>query len=592
MSYYQAPVRDIQFVIENIADLESLARLPGFEDADPETVASIVEEASKLAGDVLAPLNRIGDQQGATLEDGNVTASPGFGDAYRQIVEGGWNSLSFNPEYGGQGMPGLLAFVISEIWQSANMALSLCPMLTQAAVEALEAHGSDALKQQYLEKLVSGEWTGAMDLTEPQAGSDLAAVKTKAVPNGDHYLLSGQKIYITWGDHGMTDNIIHFVLARTPDAPAGVKGISLFLVPKYLLNDDGSIGKRNDMRPLSLEHKLGIHGSPTCVMGFGDEGGAVGYLVGEENNGLACMFTMMNHARLNVGIQGLGIAERAYQRAVRYAKERVQGMAPGVDGRATIVHHPDVRRMLMLMKSQIEAMRAMSYLAAAHLDHSHHATDDADKLKHRVRVDLLVPVVKGWCTEQCNEVASLAIQVHGGMGYVEETGAAQHYRDARIAAIYEGTSGIQAQDLAGRKVIRDQGRAIGALSDDMRDTVNALRDAGDGFGSMADTLADGVKTLDKAVATLLSSYEDDVHATNAMAFNLMMLTGTVTGGWLLAKEALTAKAKLADSDDEFYRTKIVTARFYAQQVMPRARAYAEALAAGSNDIMALAEDQF
>ncbi|MEM9058579.1 MAG: acyl-CoA dehydrogenase family protein, partial [Pseudomonadota bacterium] len=347
MSYYQAPVRDIQFVIENIADLDALSKLPGYSDADPDTVASIVEEAAKLAGDVLAPLNRVGDQQGATLKDGNVQASPGFAEAYQQIVDGGWNALSFNPEFGGQGMPGLLAFAISEIWQSANMALSLCPMLTQAAVEALEAHGSDDLKNQYLAKLVSGEWTGAMDLTEPQAGSDLAAVKTKAVPNGDHYLLSGQKIYITWGDHGMTDNIIHFVLARTPDAPVGVKGISLFLVPKFLLNDDGSLGKRNDMRPLSLEHKLGIHGSPTCVMGFGDEGGAVGYLVGQENNGLACMFTMMNHARLNVGIQGLGIAERAYQRAVSYARDRVQGTAPGVDGRATIVHHPDVRRMLM-----------------------------------------------------------------------------------------------------------------------------------------------------------------------------------------------------------------------------------------------------
>ncbi|MDX2349405.1 MAG: acyl-CoA dehydrogenase family protein, partial [Porticoccus sp.] len=458
MTVYNAPVDDMKFLLNNVLDMESIAQLPGYEEATPDMVDAIIEEAARFFGEVLAPTNQPADSQGSRLEGGKVITAPALDGIYQQIVEAGWPGLTGDVNYGGQGLPALLAVAVDEMSQSANMAFSLCPMLTKGVVTALSLYGSDEQKQTYLNNLVSGTWAGTMNLTEPQAGSDLAAVRTKAVPTGDHYLLSGQKIFITWGDHDYTDNIIHLVLARTPDAPEGVKGISLFVVPKFMINDDGSAGERNDVHCVGVEHKLGIHASPTCSLSFGDNGGAVGYLVGEENQGLVYMFAMMNEARLAVGLQGVSISERAYQQAVAFAKDRVQGSVPG-NKKAAIIHHPDVRRMLMLMRSLTEAGRALAYLSFAHEDYVHKLEDEEQVAFHQRRVDLLTPLVKGWCTEIGMEVTSLGVQVHGGMGFVEETGAAQHMRDARILPIYEGTNGIQALDLVGRKLARDKGQS-------------------------------------------------------------------------------------------------------------------------------------
>ncbi|MDH3647817.1 MAG: acyl-CoA dehydrogenase [Gammaproteobacteria bacterium] len=593
MTVYHAPTRDMRFCIEELSDLEAIGRLPGFEAAESDVVQAVIEEAGRLATEVLAPLNPEGDRNGARIEGDDVRETPGFAAAYRQFVDGGWNSMPFPTEHGGGGLPSIVAFPVAEIWQASNMAFSLCPMLSQAAVEALIAHGTAELQKTYLPKLVSGDWTGTMDLTEPQAGSDLAAVSCKAVPQGDHYLITGQKIFITWGDHQMTDNIIHMVLARLPDAPAGVKGISLFLVPKFLVGADGTLGERNDMRPVSLEHKIGIHGSPTCVMSFGDNGGAVGYLVGEKHNGMSCMFTMMNLARLHVGIEGVGIAERAYQRAARYAKERVQGGAAGETGRVTIIHHPDVRRMLMTMKALVEGMRALCVCAGSAMDFALHSDDPKEKARNRERLDLLVPAVKGWCTEEGQEVASLAIQVHGGMGYVEETGAAQHFRDARIATIYEGTTGIQAQDLVGRKILRDEGRAMANLVADIRNTVQKIAQIGE-FDDIENSLRIGVDLLESSTDFLISHQRDDVHTAGAVSFDLLMLTGLVTAGWQMARAALVAREKLDQGAEgsNFYQSKMVTAKFFAQHLLPRARAYGAAITAGSAAMMALDENQF
>ncbi len=593
MPTYHAPTRDMLFCTVELADLQGVAGLPGMEAAEADVVHAVLEEAGRLASEVLAPLNREGDRNGARIEGDDVFETPGFGEAYRQFAEGGWNSLPFDSAHGGGGLPAVVSFPVAEIWQGANMAFSLCPMLTQAAVDALVAHGSPELQERYLSRLVSGEWTGAMDLTEPQAGSDLAAVACKAVPEGDHYRLTGQKIYITWGDHQMTDNIVHMVLARLPDAPAGVKGISLFLVPKFLVNDDGSPGERNDMRPVSIEHKLGIHGSPTCVMSFGDNEGAIGYLVGEQHNGLACMFTMMNLARLHVGIEGVGISERAYQRAAHYARERVQGTSPGANGRVAIVEHPDVRRMLMTMRSLIEGMRALCTIAGEALDFANHAGDPERKKASKARLDLLVPAVKGWCTEEAQRVTSLGVQIHGGMGFVEETGAAQHFRDARIATIYEGTTGIQAQDLVGRKILRDGGREMTALIADIRSTVNELADIGD-FADLERNLRVAVDALEEATAFLLDQQQNDINTAGAVSYNLLMLTGLVTAGWQMGRAALIAREKLdgEGGDRRFYEDKIVTARFFAQHLLPQARAYNDAVLAGSESVMALAPDRF
>ncbi len=593
MTTYSAPVRDMQFVINELAELDAIAQLPGFGEATPDLVEAVLEEGSKLAGEVLAPLNKIGDQQGSSIRDGVVRVADGFGSAYAKFVEGGWTSIKFPPEIGGQGMPSLLATALEEMWQSANMSLALCPMLTQGAIDAILIHGTDQQKALYLERMVSGEWTGTMNLTESQAGSDLAAVRTRAVPNGDHYLISGQKIFITWGDHDVADNIVHLVLARTPDAPEGVKGISMFIVPKFLVNPDGSLGARNDVHPVSVEHKLGIHGSPTCVMGFGDKGGAVGYLVGEEGQGLVYMFTMMNRARLAVGLQGLSISERAYQQARGYALDRVQGNAAGEKGRVKIIRHPDVRRMLMTMKAAVEAMRAVAYTAMASVDFAEHSTNSTERARYQARVDLMTPVVKGWCTELAQEVTSIGVQIHGGMGFIEETGAAQHFRDARITTIYEGTTGIQAMDLVGRKTMRDGGASQRALIQDMKNCAKELEPVSELAGMKA-ALDAGIAAHEKALSWLLETGESDANAAGSVAFNLLMLIGTVTGGWQMARAGLAAQRSLEAGigDSTFLQTKLVTARFYHKHLMPRADGYLQAILAGSEEIMALAEEQW
>ncbi len=597
MAEYGAPLRDMKFVIKELAGLDAVASLPGCEEVTPDLVDAVLEEAGKFAAGVLSPLNWAGDQTGCKLQDGVVTTAPGFKDAYRQFVAAGWTGLNGSPEWGGQGLPHLVSAAVSEMWNSANMAFCLCPMLTSGVVNAVLRHGSGAQQQTYLRKLVTGEWTGTMNLTEPQAGSDLSAVRTRAVPEGEHYRLYGTKIFITWGEHDMADNILHLVLARTPDAPEGVKGISLFVVPKYLVNADGSLGARNEVKCVSIEHKLGIHASPTCVMAYGDKDGAIGYLVGEENRGLEFMFTMMNFARLEVGIEGVAIAERAYQRALGYAKERVQGRPIGVRGgeRVTIIHHPDVRRMLMTMKAQTEAMRALAAAASAALDQAHRHADRSERLKHQAVFDLLTPVVKGWCTELSTELASLGVQVHGGMGYVEETGAAQHLRDARITSIYEGTTGIQANDLIGRKVAAEKGMTAKALIQEMRAFDKDL--AGYTHPALAvirRALADGVTALDEATDWMLETYPYNALAAGAGAVPYLKLWGTVAGGWQMARAAHIAKTRLdaGAGDFDFYRAKIGTARFYAEHILPQAQAYKSAIVNGSASVLALEDAQF
>jgi acyl-CoA dehydrogenase len=595
MSDYLTPRKDISFAINELAGLSRINKLPGFEEATSDLVEAVIEEAARLANGVLSPLNQSGDELGTKVVDGKVVPAEGFADIYKAFKEGGWPALPFNPDRGGQGLPELISTAVNEIWQAANMSFALCPMLTEGAAVAIEAHASEELKEKYLPKMISGEWTGTMNLTESQAGSDLAAVKSRAVPEGDHYLISGQKIFITWGDQDFTDNIIHLVLARLPDAPAGIKGISLFIVPKFLVNDDGSLGERNDVYPVSVEHKLGIHASPTCVMSYGDNGGATAYLVGEPNSGINCMFTMMNHARLAVGVQGLSISERAYQQALNYAKQRTQGHALGKEDRVTIIHHPDVRRMLMLMKAGIEAMRGLCYVTAASLDHMHRAESDEIRTEHSARFALLTPVVKAWCTELAQELSSLGVQIHGGMGFIEETGAAQHFRDARITTIYEGTTGIQAQDLVGRKVIRDSGKAINELLEEMRQAgteIDRLDNAD--LISFQSQYPSALSALEKATSWLLENYQADANAPGSVAVNFMMLMGTVCGGWLMGEAALIAAAKINDGTDDtdFYQGKIITARFYAEHFLPRADAYLASLMAGSESIMALKDEQF
>src|SRR5476649_3102573 len=479
MSNYVAPLQDMRFVLKELAGLDQVAKLPGCEEASAELVDQIREESGRFCAEVLAPLNQSGDEEGSKWDNGRVTTPKGFIRAYKQFVEGGWNALQFPPEFGGQGLPKLVATPVMEMWKAANLSFSLCPLLTCGAIEALLLRGADALKKIYLPKMVEGTWTGTMNLTESQAGSDLALVKARAVPEGEHYCIFGQKIFITYGEHDLAENIVHLVLARTPEAPAGVRGISLFIVPKFLAGADGKPGKRNDLRCVSLEHKLGIHASPTCVMSFGDDGGAVGYLVGEEGRGLSYMFTMMNNARLSVGVQGLAIAERAYQQAAAFARNRVQSKDDGSaePKSVSIVHHPDVRRMLMSMRAQIEAMRALGYYTAAGIDGALRTPDKEAARKIQDRVDLLIPIVKAWFTDLGNEIASTGVQIHGGMGFIEETGAAQHLRDARILPIYEGTNGIQARDLVGRKVTKDGGETMLARVAEMRELAEEMKAA-------------------------------------------------------------------------------------------------------------------
>ena len=591
MSDYQAPLKDMLFVINELAGLDEINKLPGFEDATPDLVESILTEAAQLAAEVIAPINAIGDAQGTRVDDDQVRIPPEFTAAYRQFTEGGWAGIAQSTEYGGQGLPDLVGIAVEEQWTAANLAWSLCPLLTQGAARAIETHGDDSQRELMLEKLVTGEWTGTMNLTEPQAGSDLSGVRTLAVPDGTGYRVTGQKIFITWGDHDMTDNIVHLVLARLPDAPPGTRGTSLFAVPKNLINSNGTVGERNGVKPVSVEHKLGIHGSPTCVMAFED---AFGYLVGPENHGLACMFTMMNNARLGVGLEGVAIAERAYQQAVAYAKDRVQGSVVGQKKRATIIHHPDVRRMLMTMKSEIEAMRAVTYVTAAHLDRASGEADSDVRARHQARGDLLTPIVKGWCTETGQVLTSIALQVHGGMGYVEETGVAQHYRDGRITTIYEGTTGIQASDLVGRKFLRDGGQALHALVAEIQTADADLARHGDTLATIRAALTEGCDDLAGAAEWLLANHDKNVHTPGAVSFNLLMLAGTVIGGWQMSRAAVVASDHLAadGADPAFLESKILTARFYAEQIMPRASAYRRAIEAGGDTMMAVLEEQF
>ena len=583
---YTHPQQDAAFVLRHLIQFDDLCSQLNLQEVNAELALTVLDEAGKLGADVIAPLNREGDLQGASIDEQGVHEVKNFKAAYWQLAEGGWLSLTADENYGGQGLPNVLGTAVNEIWQSANLAFALCPLLSVGAMASISHHGSDWLKQTFLPRMTSGEWTGTMNLTESDAGSDLAAVKTRAVPDGDAYKVSGQKIFITWGDHQMTENIVHLVLARLPDAPAGVKGISLFIVPKFNVDAEGTITDRNAVNCLSIEHKLGIHGSPTCVMEFKD---AKGYLVGEANKGLMYMFTMMNHARQAVGVQGLSISERAYQQAVQYAKDRLQGTRR--DGsRIPIIEHPDVRRMLMSMKSSTEAMRALALTAAAEMDRAH--CDNA--AEHNARVELFTPIVKGWCTEMSLEMTSLNVQVHGGMGFIEETGAAQHYRDARILTIYEGTSGIQALDLVGRKTLMDGGKALNNLLNEIQGIVDALEASHYPEASLTHELTKALAAGRQALDLLLTRSQQDEHFAGSVSYSFMMLMGYLCGGWLMAKSALKAHELMSHSDEDgkFLVAKQVTARFFCEQLLPRTASYLSAIESGSACTMALSNEQF
>jgi alkylation response protein AidB-like acyl-CoA dehydrogenase len=593
MTDYQAPLKQMRFTIEHLVGFEDVKKLPHFDTVDADTVEAVLEEAAKFASGVLAPLNWLGDQQGVSVVNDAVQVPAEFSDAYTKFCEGGWPGIAGDPDFGGQGLPKTIAVACDEMWAASNVAFALCPELSQGAILAMDRHGTDELKATYLEKLISGQWAGTMCLTEPQAGSDLSSLTSRAEPKGDRYLITGQKIYITWGDHPMAENIIHLVLARLPDAPPGTKGISLFLVPKFKVNADGSIGEPNDNRPVSVEHKMGIHASPTCVLAFGDKGGAEGFMVGKPNEGLAAMFTMMNYMRLGVGVQGVGLADRSYQKSVSYARERVQGRAPGEKGRVAIIRHPDVRRMLLTMRSLTQASRAVCYYTAACLDRANHGDDAEASAFYLARADLLTPIAKAWCTEAALETTSHGIQVHGGMGYVEETGVAQFYRDARIAPIYEGTNAIQAIDLVGRKLLRDGGATVSAFVSDMRAVDAPLANAGDALAVVRSALARGLDELVQSSTYILTAEKKDPELISAVAFNYLMLIGTVIGGWQLARGALVAIEQLAAGGDKaFLEAQVVMARFYAEQVLPRCTGYAAAIRAGSGSMMALSAENF
>lgn len=600
MSEYVAPLKDMNFLLKHVVGLEQIAKLPGCEEVTDDLVEAILGEAAKFANEVLSPLNTVGDKQGAKLVDGKVTTPPGFKDAYWKFAEAGWTQISSPTEFGGQGLPHVVATAVGEMWGSANMAFKLCPLLTGGAIEALHQHASKEMQEKYLPNMASGKWTGTMNLTEPQAGSDLALVRAKAIPQADgSYKISGQKIFITYGEHDYTENIIHMVLARIEGAPEGVKGISLFLVPKFLVNDDGSIGERNDVQCASIEHKMGIHASPTCVMMYGEKGGATGYVIGEPNRGLEYMFVMMNAARLGVGLEGVSVCERALQHALVWARERVQGRPlvpmPGNPKSVPIIHHPDVKRMLLTMKAYAESTRALAYYASAALDIAERSTDETQKRFNQALVDLLIPVVKGWSTEVGIEAASLGIQVHGGMGYIEETGAAQYLRDARISAIYEGTTGIQANDLVGRKVGREGGQTALALLKEVDKTVAALKAESDlHLQAIAKQLAAGVAEARRATDWIVTVFPTNAAAVNAGCVHYLMLMGGVLGGWMMARSALIAAAQLkaGEGDSEYSRTKIITSRFYADHILTKSGGYAEALIGGADSVLEMQENAF
>ena len=591
MADYVAPAREIGFVVNELLDYQELTQLNSFTEATQELTGAILDEAGKFAGEVIAPLNRVGDTQGVKIEGDSIRTPDGFADAYQLFVDNQWLSLAQNPQYGGQGLPFLVHLAAAEMWNSACTSMALCPMLTAGGIDALSAHANDELKDKYLPNLVTGKWTATMNLTEPHAGSDLSTLKTRAEPEGDHYRIRGQKIYITWGEHDMAENIIHIVLAPMVDAPPGNKGLSLFLVPKFMVNDDGTLGERNDLRVVSTEHKLGIHASPTCVMSFGENEGAVGYLIGEPGDGLACMFTLMNHARLEVGLQGVALSERAYQDALAYAKERVQGRNVETGEPARIIEHADVQRMLMQMKSLTDAMRGLTYDGAYSHDFRTHGRDEDEKRRYDERFALLTPVVKAWCTELVNEVTSLGVQVHGGMGFIEETGAAQHYRDARIASIYEGTNGIQANDLVGRKLLRDQGAALTSYLDEVLDTAEKLEGNND-LKPIGVALRDATENLQSTARYILENSQSSQKFVGAVAYNFLMAMGYVAGGWYMAKTAEKAAEGLSGDERDFYEKKLTSVRFYFSQMLPRHRSYMDAVTGGVDIGVALNEECF
>ena len=587
---YTAPLKDIQFALNHIADIDTVVQKSGrADDITPDLVDAVLAEAGKLAEDVIAPTNHPGDRQGSVHhDDGRVTTPDGFADAYKAMAEGGWTAMEAEEDYGGQHMPMMVTAMVNEIWQSANIAFSLCHLLTQGQIHALQKSASDDQKAKFIPPMVDGRWTGTMNLTEPQAGTDLAAIKTRAVKEGDHYRITGQKIYITYGEHDMAENIIHLVLARTPDAPEGVKGISVFIVPKVMVNDDGSLGEANDVHCVSIEKKLGIKGSPTAVLSYGDNGGAIGYLVGEENRGLEIMFGMMNHARYAVGIQGLAISERALQQAISYAMDRKQGTPLDRQAGDSIIHHPDVMRLITTMKAEIEAMRALSAVGGAALDLSHAGSDD-DKAYWDERAALLIPIIKGWFTERSLALTSQGVQVHGGMGFIEETGAAQHYRDARILPIYEGTTAIQANDLVFRKTIRDEGRAITALLDEIDAEMTDLeRHDHDTVTMAAGHIKEAVLEARKAVDHILATSNDPRRpASNGV--NYLMMLGTLTGGWMMARSAGKAAdlAKDDGADHDFLATKLVTAETYMGHSLPQVYALVRTILNGDDAVLAM-----
>ena len=597
MNNYRAPLKDMRFVMDELAGYKELSQYPEYAEATPDMADAILEEAAKFTGEVLAPLNRVGDKSGCQLTPNGVVTPEGWKDAYKAFCDAGWNGIASPTEFGGHGQPDTLAVAVKEMVCSSNLSFSLGPLLTTGAVEALLTCASDELKAIFLEKMVTGVWTGSMNLTEPQAGSDLALIRSRAEPQADgSYKVFGQKIFITYGDHDMTENIVHLVLARLPDAPVGVKGISMFLVPKFLVNADGSLGARNDAYCVSLEHKLGIHASPTCVMAYGDNGGAVGYLLGQANRGLEYMFIMMNEARLGVGLQGIALGERSYQQALAFARDRKQGR-DALTGEAlvTINHHPDIRRMLMLMKSRVEACRAMAYYTSGLLDRVHAISDPEEKKRNLFLAEFMIPIVKGGGTEMGIEVTSLGIQIHGGMGFIEETGAAQHWRDSRITTIYEGTTGIQANDLLFRKLMRDQGATAKVVFGEVYATAKALGASGKPeLQAIGQRLGAALKAWTDATEWLAANAKTSLSGVLTAAVPYLHLAVTVSGGWFMGKAALVAAGYLdkGEGDQTFYRAKIATAHFYADQLLPQAASYAETVKAGDAALAAFTDEMF
>ena len=580
MDQFHPPVKDMIFALREVVGRNDLQSNSGFADFDREFLETIYDSAAEVASEIIAPTNKDGDRVGVSIADGRVTVPKGYAEAYDAYVDGGWSTLSCNPEYGGQGMPALISMPVNEMVMGANFSWAHLALLTNSAIRAVDAHASQELKDLYLEKLISGKFTGTMNLTEPQAGSDLSVMNTIAQPNGDHYKITGQKIFITWGEHDLSENIVHLVLARLPNAPDGVKGISLFLVPKVKLNKDGSLGERNTLKAVSVEHKLGIHGCATCVMSFEE---AEGFLIGEPNQGLACMFTMMNDARIGVACESVAIAERAYQQAVHYAKDRVQGSTHISNSRVTIINHPDVRRMILSMKSLIEIMRVLVYENTFECDLAE------SKPEHGKRADLLTPITKAWCSELCQDITSIALQVHGGMGYVEETGAAQHFRDARITTIYEGTTGIQANDLIGRKFIGDNGSGMNDLLNEIEKEIEVA----DIDTEMRDALNQAIGHARNVSSFILENYQKEPNLPGACSHNFLMMMGYLVGGWIAVRNITASKDALEESDDsQFYNAKIISSNFYIEQFLPLVSSFGSSAMHGSESMMSMPDEQF